>query len=348
LSALAEQRIERQRKQIAFSDVNTFAAAVRLFTENHRVRKTGERPKRWQETASLLGLKYPLDGSEPTVVKGGLCAVWADRPVAGITSDDIFSAIENAKRGRRGKRSESAGRHMASALASMFGWLHRNRRIQANPCAGVYRPAAPPSRDRVLSDAEVKTLWQACDAIAVPGQNTQPPWGAMVKLLLLTGCRLREIARLEESELTADMICLPAGRVKNNLPHDVPLSPSAREILEGVQRMPNCRFIFSTNGRTPVSGFSKLKKKIDALIAKRRTDDGVVAKMPPWRLHDLRRTASTRMNDFGVLPHHVEAILNHISGTRGGVAGTYNKSKYNPEKRAGLELWADHVARIVQ
>ena len=108
--------------------------------------------------------------------------------------------------------------------------------------------------------------------------------------------------------------------------------------------MPNCKFVFSTNGRTPVSGFSKLKKKIDALIKERNEGEP----LPPWRLHDLRRTASTRMNDLGVLPHHVEAILNHISGTRGGVAGTYNKARYNPEKRAGLELWADHVRGIVQ
>ena len=140
-----QQRVERQRRQMAVGEApaNSFSAAVRLFTENHKVRKTGERPKRWKETASVLGLKYPLDGSEPTVIKGGLCATWSERGAASITSDDIFGAIERAKRGRKGKRSESAGRHMASALASMFGWLHRNRRIPTNPCVGVSAPPFP-------------------------------------------------------------------------------------------------------------------------------------------------------------------------------------------------------------
>jgi hypothetical protein len=113
--------------------------------------------------------------------------------------------------------------------------------------------------------------------------------------------------------------------------------------------MPDCPFIFSTNGKTPVSGFSKVKKAIDKLIADNRTANGVAAKMPAWRIHDLRRVVSTGMNDIGVLPHHAEAVLNHVSGAaKSGVAGVYNKARYNPEKRAGLELWADHVQRIVQ
>lgn len=323
----AQQRVARHRKRAEFEEAKSFGAAVKLFTENHRVKKTGERPRRWKETQSLLNT-----------------LPWADRPLSSITSDDIFTAIEDAKRGRRGKRSESAGRHMGSALAVMFGWLHRNRRITTNPCIGIYKPPAPPSRDRVLSDAEVKLLWQACDRLgATTGTNSQPPWGALIKLLLLTGCRLREIARLEDDELTADMICLPANRTKNGLPHDVPLSALARDVLAGVQRMPNCRFVFSTNGKTPVSGFSKMKRKLDEQMV--LASGGPIV---PFRLHDLRRVASTGMSELGVLPHIVEACINHISGAaKGGVAGVYNKAKYNPEKRVALQQWADHVAGIV-
>ena len=98
-----------------------------------------------------------------------------------------------------------------------------------------------------------------------------------------------------------------------------------------------------------MSGFSKVKKRLDEIIAKNRKDNGVTTKMPAWRIHDLRRVTSTGMNDIGVFPHVVEAVLNHVSGAaKAGVAGVYNKAKYNPEKRAALNQWADHVARIVQ
>jgi integrase len=338
------QRVQRQRKHVVIGEAGSksFSQAARDFLANHRVRRTGQKPKRWRETASLLGLRYPLTGGDPLVVKGGLCAVWRDRRADEIDADDIYTAIQ-------GKDTEPTRRRMADALGTMFGWLLRNRRIKVDPCAGIYRPPAPPSRHRVLSAAEVRELWTACDAIgAAPGQNTRPPWGALIKLLLLTGARRNEIARLEDEELNGNLISLPASRTKNHLPFDLPLSPLALEILEGVQRMPNCKYVFSTTGKTPISGFSKVKKRLDEIIAKNRADNGVRAKMPAWRIHDLRRVASTGMNDIGVFPHVVEAVLNHVSGAaKAGVAGTYNKAKYNPEKRAALEAWADHVRGIV-
>ena len=353
VDVVAAQRVRRHLKRVAVREfgANTFGKAVRDFIKGHTVRKTGQRPRRWKETASLLGLRYPADGGEPTIIKGGLCAIgWADRPVAEISADDIYDAVEGARLGRKGAPSDSVGRRMADALGTMFGWLLNNRKIKVNPCVGVYRPPPPPSRHRVLSDDEVRELWHACEAIgAVPGQNTQPPWGALIKLLLLTGCRRNEIARLEDSELNDDMISLPGSRTKNGLPHDVPLSPLARGILAGVQRMPNCKYVFSTNGKTPVSGFSKIKKKIDKLIAEHMADNGALLQpIDPWRFHDLRRVASTGMNDIGIMPHIVEACLNHVSGAKASVAGVYNKAKYNREKREALEKWADHVRGIVK
>jgi len=165
---------------------------------------------------------------------------------------------------------------------------------------------------------------------------------------MLTGARRNEIARLVDPELADDMISLPGSRTKNNLPHDIPLPPLALEILAGVQRFPNCKYVFSTNGRTPISGFSKLKKALDKIIAEQRARDSVTEPMPPWRLHDVRRSVSTGMGDIGVLPHIVEAVLNHISGSKASVAGVYNKAKYNPEKRVALQAWADHVRGIAQ
>src|SRR5262249_5506349 len=92
----------------------------------------------------------------------------------------------------------------------------------------------------------------------------------------------------------------------------------------------------TTNGRTPVSGWSKLKKRLDAAM-----------QIPPWRVHDLRRTTATQMAELGVPPHVVEAALNHISGAKAGGAGTYNRAEYPPERKAALERWAKHVAELV-
>jgi integrase len=112
----------------------------------------------------------------------------------------------------------------------------------------------------------------------------------------------------------------------------------------------NGYFVFTTNGETPVSGFSKMKKRLDELMKEAAEIDG--AEFSPWRLHDLRRTFSTTLNEsppqgLGIPPHIVEALLNHISGHRGGVAGTYNLAAYQPEKKLALERWAAHLQGIV-
>ena len=141
------------------------------------------------------------------------------------------------------------------------------------------------------------------------------------------------------SELNDDFsaLDLPSTRTKNKLPHVVPLPPLAREIIATVPRVVGADFLFSTNGRTPISGFSKFKAKLDANIETSQ----------PWRIHDLRRTAVTKMAELGVLPHVVEAIVNHVSGHRAGVAGIYNRAVYMAERTSALERWAERISAIV-
>ena len=129
---VAVQRVQRQRRRLDISEAEakSFEQAARDFLQNHTVRKTGERPKRWRETASLLGLYYSLDGREPTVIKGGLCVQWRDRRADQIDSDDIHTAIQT-------KDTEPTRRRMADALGTMFKWLKRERRIKTNPCTDV-------------------------------------------------------------------------------------------------------------------------------------------------------------------------------------------------------------------
>ena len=103
--------------------------------------------------------------------------------------------------------------------------------------------------------------------------------------------------------------------------------------------MPNggTDLVFTTTGTTPVSGWSKIKRRLDAAMGT----------TPPWGLHDLRRTAATGMAEIGVAPHIVEAALITSAVHKAGVAGTYNRAAYAAEKKAALERWADHVERLV-
>jgi integrase len=357
LDVVAQQRAEKQRRRAVVQErgANTFAAAVQDFIEGHHAKGTDRRPRDWREVARTLGLDYPLEGDEgPATIKGGLCDRWRDKPVAEIDGDDIFHMIEEAKvhgipgMGRKNNGvSKARGRKMAAALGGLFGWLLSKRWVKVNPCAGIGRQAAPAARDRVLNVKadvrnadELRWLWAASD-------NVGHPFGPLCKLLLLTGCRLNEIARMSRAELSDDSatLRLPGERTKNSLPHDVPLPPLAREILNGLPQFPGCEFVFSTAGKTPISGFSKYKTRFDAaMLAEAKKEKGKVA---PWRLHDFRRTCATGMAGIGIAPHVIEAVLNHVSGARASVAGTYNREAYEPEKRAALARWTDHIVGIV-
>jgi integrase len=180
-----------------------------------------------------------------------------------------------------------------------------------------------------LTDAEIVKFWSAVDA-------ERKEFSGLLKLLLLTGCRLNEVAGMRRAELSDDGATwsIPGERTKNKRPHIVPLAPLAREILATMAG--DGELVFTTTGRSPVSGWSRIKTSLDGAMA-----------IPPWRLHDLRRTAATGMAEIGIAPHIVEAALNHISGAKAGVAGTYNRAAYAPEKRAALERWASHVQGLV-
>jgi integrase len=318
----------RQRAEFESREANTFAAAVRDYMVEYLRTRTRKR----REVAALLGLRYGATG-KPTTIKGGLFERWADKPVRAIDGHDIYSLIDETRRigvpglvVRTGV-SEARAKMLFVALSSMFNWLRRHRRIDENPCASVHPPAKEAARDRVLSNAEIVEFW-----------NATMPFSQLLKLLLLTGCRLREVAGMTRGELSDDGATwnLPGARTKNRRPHIVPLPPLARELLASVPNDGN--LIFTTTGTTPISGWSRMKRRLDALMER-----GVDAAIPPWRLHDLRRTAATGMAEIGIAPHIVEACLNHVSGAKASVAGVYNRALHAEEKQVALERWAAHV-----
>jgi integrase len=215
-----------------------------------------------------------------------------------------------------------------AALSAMFNWaIREGLDIPANPVTGTNRPAEPRSRDRVLTDAELRAIW-----LALPDDD----YGRIVRLLILTAQRRGEVGAMRWSELNGDTWTIPATRTKNHRGHSLPLTKTALALIEAQPRRNDRDFLFSKRGYT---AWPQSKAALDGRIG------GAVA---PWRLHDVRRTAATVMADrLGVLPHIVEAILNHASGHRSGVAGVYNRARYAEDMRTALGRWADHVARIV-
>src|SRR5262249_61957030 len=165
--------------------------------------------------------------------------------------------------------------------------------------------------------------------------------GARLKLLLISGCRRDELAKLRWSELSDDfsMLRLPGERTKNGRAHEIALPPLAQEILRSVKRVERSPFVFTgATGKTPVSGWSKIKDRLDELmLAEAREERGDDAVIERFRVHDLRRSCASGMASIGIPPHVVEAVLNHISGAKAGVAGTYNVEQYSGEKKAALE-----------
>ena len=214
--------------------------------------------------------------------------------------------------------------------------------VEVNPVIGTNKATEERSRDRVLRDAELVEIWNAC---------RDDDYGRIVRLLILTGQRREEVGAMawREINFSNHQWSLPGERTKNRLPHDVPLSDAAINVLRLVPRRERRESAFG-QGSGGFSGWSRAKKGLDDRINDARVEQlGKGAEqLAPWRIHDIRRTVATGMGDIGVQPHIVEAVLNHISGHKAGVAGIYNRAIYAPEKRAALERWADHVQLLIE
>src|ERR1700730_2982366 len=240
-----------------------------------------------------------------------------------------------------------------AALSAMFNWAIREGfDIAANPVFGTNRPAEPKSRERVLADAELAEIWHGC---------RDDDYGRIIKLLMLTGQRRDEVGGMRWTEIDGRIWTIPAARTKNHREHVVPLPDFALALIAASPRRTGRDYVFGNgprrkgDGERGFSGWSKAKTALEKRIVESRksaannhsSEQNKVKRLPDWRLHDLRRTASTIMADrLGVLPHIVEAILNHVSGHRSGVAGVYNRAQYEGEMRQALQRWSDHVEAI--
>ena len=267
------------------------------------------------------------------------------RPIRSIERQDIAGRLNHVA----AEIGHVSANRVRATLATFFTWCLQQGYVSANPVTGTakYEESA---RDRVVgkdskgnpAPDELRLIWNAL------GDDDHD---AILKLLLLTGCRRDEIGSLCWSEITEDaevgtMIDLPGARVKNKQRHLVPLCAEAKAILAARPRVEGRDFVFG-RGDGGFSGWSRCKERLDAKLEEVCKAEGR-ASIPAWTLHDFRRSISTMMNEIGVAPHIVEAVINHMrSGAKSGVAGTYNYAQYKPEKKTALARWAEHLMVIV-
>jgi integrase len=257
------------------------------------------------------------------IVRGKLLPAFGNRPIGEIGRREIRNLIDGIADGG----AVVMARRTHSYLNRLFAWAVSRDIIAASPMTGLGKPGKEIARDRVLNDRELIQVWNGAEGLGYPyGQATQ--------LLILTGARREEISQLRWSEIEDGAIHLSGARTKNGEPHLIPLSAPARALLASLPQFAGSDFVFTVDGRKPVGGWSD---------AKQRLDDALKIETS-WVVHDLRRGVSTGLHELGTEPHIVEAILGHKVK---GVAGVYNKAKYEGAKRAALEAWASRVMGLL-
>ncbi len=316
-----------EREKLEEDSRNSFAAIAADFLAKYVQRK---------------GLAAKTAEAYVGTLQGKWTRAWAERPITSISRRDVHALIDDII--AQGFPIQ-ANRSLAY-LKRFFGWCVERGILDNAPTDHVKPPSESTRRERVLSVGEISEVWAALD-------KEGGVFAPMVKLLLLTAQRRDEVAGMRWSEITLEgedpVWSLPAERTKNGLPNLIPLSPQAVKLLKSVNPVDLCPFVFTTTGKTYVTGYSKVKARLDTAIAEKREEAGRADPMEGWTFHDLRRTAATRMiEDLGVQPHIVEAVLNHISGHKAGVAGIYNRATYLPEKRRALEAWSEYVMSLAR
>ncbi len=311
LVEISEGQDPRANEEIESAGLNDFVIAVDRFVQVHCYRHN--RPSTAAETARLLSTYF--------------IPYWKKRSVADITKADVLQVLEPIM--ERG--APSSARHAFAAIRKFFNWAVEQGLIEDSPCRNLKAPGKHQSRDRVLSNDELVSVWQCCE-------EHGDTFGTIVRLLILTAQRRGEVCAMQwdEIDLGQKVWTIPGERTKNGKTHVVPLSETAIEILTALPRF-NSPYVFPARGKLdqPYSGYSKGKRTLNDAVG---IDD--------WTLHDLRRTAATGMAQLGVEPHIVECILNHSTGTFGGVAGVYNRYRYLDQMREALIKWNDNVRQL--
>jgi integrase len=247
-----------------------------------------------------------------------------NRSIHDISRRDILSALDEiVVRG-----SPAVANYAHRVLQAMSNWAIGRGIMERSPCAGLSKPAPVNSRNRVLTDEELREVIFAA-------RRTSRPYGAIVELLSLLGQRRSEVAEMtwQELDLDKNIWTIPAERTKNFETHFVHLAPRALEIIQAQPKV--SEHAFPAPSGKPFMEYSKMQVQLDK-------DSG----MTNWVLRDLRRTVVSGMASLGIAPHVADKILNHLSGTISGVAAMYQRHEYLVERKAATEQWDNPVAQL--
>ena len=337
LAAMVAQGVDPRQQEL--DAMAAREATVTLVEEQARV----ERDLAFRRIAKLWLEHYQNDmerrassvAMATLVVNRYLMPALGDTPMPHIGRSQLQPVIDSIPSHKRGIR-----RAVFAYSSVLWGWAIRRGHIAVNPILAMEKPPAPAARERVLTDNELTRLFRVADTL-------HPVWTALFKLLVLTGQRRSEVAGImwEELDRATATWTIPASRAKNAKAHLVPLAPAAVWLLDAQASgtvWPQRGYILTTTGRTPVSGISKAKAALD----KAMSNEG--REVDAWRLHDIRRTVATGLQRLGVRFEVTEAVLNHVSGSKGGVAGVYQRHDWADEKRSALEAWAGHVEQLIR
>jgi integrase len=311
----------KRLKRLPAADGNrTFEAVKRRFIESQRAK--GRR------TVSDIEAIIDRDATPH----------WKDRQIAAINAADVHERIEAIV----ARGSPVAAARFRAWISKLFSYAVKAQLRPDNPAKLTESPvdAKARQRKRRLDDRELALVWRAADSLGYP-------FGSAVQLLILTGQRRNEACSAPRSEFDLDArqwIIAPSG-AKNNVEHLVPLSTAAHDLIANLPTIEGeGGFVFTTNGETPISGYSKWKAKLDAIVTGLNGGRG----LPHWTLHDLRRTFSSGCARLRIPTEVTERMLNHVSESFGGVAGVYNLFEYDTERAEAMEAWARYVMALVE
>jgi integrase len=219
----------------------------------------------------------------------------------------------------------SSQRYAYCVVRAFMRWAHRRHYLDRNPMERMQSPQSYIARERVLTNDELARVWNAA------GDDT---FGKIVKLLILTGQRRGEITQLKGRMIGESTITLPSSLCKNKRAHTFPLARLAYTLLDLNPTHDN--YLFPGRGKaTPFDGYSKCKPKLDER-----------AQVFDWTLHDLRRTFASGLAALGVSIPVIERLLNHISGSFGGIVGVYQRYDFLPEMREAIVKWERHLQNL--
>jgi len=325
--AVAAERMKRSRDRLTLRV---------LIDDWNRFHLAGRRPS--YATEAVRALHYAFADALDSAAED------LDRAAVVRTLDALTRRRARKSGTDKLKGTAMTGRTAAYGRAA-FAWAVKRGVVNTNPFADLPVAKGIAKRERVLTDGEIAEIWRATGDAA-------SPYGSIIRLLILTGQRRGEVAGMNWGEISDDLTTwtMPGNRTKNGAPHMVPLSEPVRNLLIGLMEGRPVKGALTLPGAVGAAfaGWSKAKAALDqAVMDARAKASASLAPLVPWSVHDLRRTVATGLQRLGVRLEVTEAVLNHISGSRGGIAGVYQRHDWAAEKRAALGAWAAHVVAVV-